>query len=93
MKRNVRFGVFETNSSSMHSLTIVSKEEFDKFKRGELIWDNCCDELVEKTEDLDEDDYQTYEDLGYGQYETFEQTYKTKGGEEVVAFGYYGYDG
>ena len=36
MKRQIRFGVFETNSSSVHSLTIVSKEEYEKFKNDEL---------------------------------------------------------
>jgi len=35
----MRRGTFETNSSSVHSLTIVSKEEFDKFKNGEYYMD------------------------------------------------------
>lgn len=29
---NIRSGVFETNSSSMHSMSIISKEEYNKFK-------------------------------------------------------------
>ncbi|WP_313584682.1 hypothetical protein [Lacrimispora sp.] len=30
MKRQIRRGVFETNSSSTHSLTMCSEEEFEK---------------------------------------------------------------
>ena len=36
MKFTVRRGVFETNSSSVHSFTIADKEDYDKFKKGEL---------------------------------------------------------
>jgi hypothetical protein len=38
MKRIIRIGVFETNSSSTHSLTIVDKEEFDAWQRGEVLY-------------------------------------------------------
>lgn len=37
MKRQVRFGVFETNSSSVHSLTMCSVEEYERFVKGELL--------------------------------------------------------
>lgn len=36
MKIQIRRGVFETNSSSMHAFCIVSGEELEKFKNGEL---------------------------------------------------------
>ena len=36
--RQVRIGTFETNSSSTHTLVIVSKEEYEKFKKGELLF-------------------------------------------------------
>jgi len=39
MKRVIRIGVFETNSSSTHSLTMCSKEEYEKWSKGE-IWLN-----------------------------------------------------
>lgn len=39
MKRQIRRGVFETNSSSTHSLTMCSEEEFEKWKNGELLFD------------------------------------------------------
>ena len=89
MLRKIRRGVFETNSSSVHTLTIVSKEEFEKFKSGELrkIW---RDGLVDSSNDNFEDG-ESFEDYGDG-YEYFEQEYATKTGETVVAFGYYGND-
>lgn len=33
-----RFGTFETNSSSTHSITICSQEEYEAFERGELLF-------------------------------------------------------
>lgn len=101
MKRQVRRGVFETNSSSVHSITMCTKSDYDKWKNGELVWYRWGDELVPITPEiqasLDEDrrEYYTYEQFGdydYIDYETFEENYKTPGGEEVVAFGYYGED-
>lgn len=38
MNRQIRRGVFETNSSSQHSLTMCSKEEFEQWKNGELLF-------------------------------------------------------
>lgn len=37
MKRQIRLGVFETNSSSEHSLAIVNLDKFRKWKNGELV--------------------------------------------------------
>lgn len=39
MKRQVRRGVFETNSSSTHSLTMCSEEQFESWKNGEVLFD------------------------------------------------------
>jgi len=36
MKVQIRQGVFETNSSSTHSLSIISKEQSDLLDKGEL---------------------------------------------------------
>lgn len=39
MKKQIRRGAFETNSSSVHSITMCSDSEFDKWKNGEtLFW-------------------------------------------------------
>lgn len=38
MKMTVRQGVFETNSSSVHSLTMMMKDDYEKFENGELFY-------------------------------------------------------
>lgn len=98
----VRQGIFETNSSSTHSLTMCTGSDYEKWKNGELIYDYYNDELVPVTDKIRElkedgdDEYVTYEnfqDWSYMDLESFESRFTTPGGEEVVAFGYYGYDG
>lgn len=32
MKKTIRYGVYETNSSSTHSLTLMNKTDYDKWK-------------------------------------------------------------
>lgn len=102
MKRQIRRGVFETNSSSVHSMTMCMKSEYDKWVDGELVFDRWNDELVPITDEVRKDmdghhsQYLTYEqfhDWDYLEYEEFEKTFRTLKGEEVVCFGYYGYDG
>lgn len=135
MKKQIRKNVFETNSSSTHSLTICSKEEFDTWERGEILFDEwhetfipipeLSEEVKEETKDWymenkvkykkDWDDLsdkekqeicleyamrngivesgETYEDyMDDNSLEIFEETYTTKSGDEIVAFGKYGYD-
>lgn len=36
MKRQIRRGVFETNSSSVHSITMCLKKDYDRWKKEEL---------------------------------------------------------
>jgi len=42
MKQQIRLGVFETNSSSIHSITITEKEIYDKWIKNEVLF--CEDE-------------------------------------------------
>lgn len=102
MKRQIRRGVFETNSSSAHSITMCMESDYDKWVNGELALDIWNDKLVEITPEIeesiknDEREYLTYDqfnDCDYIYYETFESTYTTPNGEKIVSFGYYGYDG
>lgn len=154
----VRRGVFETNSSNTHSITLCSKNNYDRWRNGEILfspWYNTFIEDIEnyykkqyirdkasfdwkeKTieyngiklsyknsnydvalsqlfteenlngiseEELEEFiEYIKYTDTAlftmdeyfdyYCEYfETYEEDYTTEGGEEVVAFGYYGHD-
>lgn len=65
MKRQIRRGVFETNSSSTHSLTMCSEEEFKQWKKGEVLFDEDDGTFV-KANDLSNKDKeyaaQDYED-------------------------------
>ena len=110
MKRQIRFGVWESNSSSTHSLTMVSKEEYDKWKNGEfyMYYGKLVSySEIEKEYESEKSTYETIDefmsDYGYynyetwwdkkaEDYETFKETYKTKSGEEIIAFGYHGYN-
>lgn len=145
----VRQGVFETNSSSTHTLTICSKDDYDKWKRDEVFWlDNDwhkldtdknfvtpeeLEELAEKYNEeqqkridsgdkfakvLDMDkvlnerrDYSYYDsywdterssleaytmDDWYARnvdLETYSRNFTSPSGDEMVAFGAFGYDG
>ena len=78
MAQQIRRGVFETNSSSTHSITICSPEDFELLKEGE------CD-----NKDLRE----AYEDMQSSDVETYVETYITPTGDKIVLFGDYGRDG
>lgn len=107
MKIQIRRGIFETNSSSTHSLTMCTNDDFDKWKNGELVYNNYGDKLIPITDEKyqewlknkQEDDYY-YDYLTYDEYfnyycenyESFEEEFTTPSGETVIAFGYYGYD-
>ena len=59
MYKQIRHGVFETNSSSTHSMVVCSEEDYQKWVDGELLYDYGS--LV-KREELDQEyleDYKT----------------------------------
>ena len=66
MKRQIRRGVFETNSSSTHSLTMCSEEEFEAWKRGDLLfkeWDGkfvSATDVSDACKDMAKDNYEHY---------------------------------
>lgn len=136
--KQMRQGVFETNSSSCHSITMCSEEEFNALQAGTLLiheWNDTLKspdeidvfseedikEYYNKTKEMFWKDYELlsdeereevrkrYEDKHsekryyqtYDQYmnsysddyETFVDSYTTKNGEKIIAFGYYGYNG
>jgi hypothetical protein len=123
MKRQIRRGVFETNSSSTHSITMCSGEEYDKWCSGNLLFwvgkkkfgtkEDIIEELKELTrwdnslmypdvnwdddsvvaDIFDSEEIQSSDEFFDDEYlETFEEKYHTPNGEEVVAFGKFGYD-
>lgn len=125
MKTIVRKGVFETNSSSTHTMIMCTGEEFQKFEDGEMlvnVWDEELfsydditdlitddyykDEFSESGIDITDkkavlkwaakniDDLQDADTFYEGTYyDIFSQSFTTKSGEKVVAFGRYGRDG
>lgn len=90
--KQIRKGVFETNSSSTHSITICTQEEFEKFKSGELVCDEWSGKLIPADSD-DAEDCCTWDNLGSGYLETYVEGFTTPSGDQMVAFGYYGFDG
>lgn len=52
--RTIRNGVFETNSSSTHSITIMNKEDYDRWQNENLYYNfdkevfNTHDEIIQK---------------------------------------------
>ena len=69
MKRQIRRGVFETNSSSTHSLTMCSEEEFEAWKRGEVLFQEYGEEnfisatkLSEHDKKIAQEDYEENKD-------------------------------
>lgn len=67
MKQTIRNKVFETNSSSIHSLTLVDEDTYNKFKSGELWFCRDTEELVSKEDIVKmvdfENDYPNYNEL------------------------------
>ena len=154
--KTIRENTFETNSSSCHTLIIVSKEEFEAVKNCDYLINYCkiipveqaYKETMEELEQLEEkmstsyratykteltfdvfkevlkkfrewsltynnrhdayagpiednetavtaglpEDYDTFNTYGGEYYETYSESYTTKSGDEIVAFGYYGHD-
>ena len=104
----IRKNVFETNSSSTHSLTICSKDEYQDWVDGKFYWSRWNENFVsneEVEEKFKKSNYDNFDEylIDKGLYtfdryddiemETYEESYKTKSGDEIIAFGYYGYDG
>lgn len=102
MKIQIRSNVFETNSSSTHSIAICTEDDYKAFKEGEKLIDrnslklyNSVEEGMAQDEWAEEEDFMTYEEFEEyvsEYYEEFEEKFTTPNGEKVVAFGYYGYD-
>lgn len=147
---NIRTNVFETNSSSTHTLVLCDKDEYTEWITGKKLYNLYHDEphmwrVFDKEKNMyvetekgvpptfvteeeatyydsnypypkaevdcwkgDELEYITqngeyyprkfltfkeYIDIIGDEYYTFEDLYTTPNGEEVIAFGYFGYDG
>lgn len=96
MKKQIRRGVFETNSSSVHSLTMCMKSDFDKWVDGEVYWDRWSTKFVSKEvaeQSNYKDQYYSYERyINEIEYETFYDEFTSPNNDVIVSFGYYGND-
>lgn len=54
MKKQIRRGVFETNSSSVHSLTMCTAEEYQKWEDGKVLFCKYRDMFGTKEEIIEE---------------------------------------
>ena len=54
MKRQIRRGVFETNSSSVHSITMCSGEDYEKWEKGEVLFWKDKDKFGTREEIIEE---------------------------------------
>ena len=81
MKIQVRRNIFETNSSSVHSMTMCSDSDYEKWKSGEYVYSVDSSELIpitnenyQKWNQLSDDEkerrYCTYDYLTYKQFFT-----------------------
>lgn len=46
----VRKGLFETNSSSVHTLVMCGDSDYDKWKNGEMVYDYQEEKLIPSTD-------------------------------------------
>ena len=53
--KQVRFGAFETNSSSTHCLTVVTAEDFQRWREDEL-WFDAYNQFLYKKDEFDDGD-------------------------------------
>ena len=119
--RTIRRGVFETNSSSVHSLSIAVKGVYELWASGEsfhadgefysfeqakqIIMNQSYFKLQYSLSEveifthqdwldlLSDEGFMTYEDYVDRSVNTFVEDYTSPSGDELVLFGYYGYDG
>lgn len=76
---HIRGSVFETNSSSVHSLTFISKEEFTLFESGKAYFDRFKNRII-PIEDLPEEDFRPHRYLTPDSLEEY--------GERICGEGY-----
>ena len=76
MKISIRTGVFETNSSSVHSCSICTEDTFKKFNDGE-VWIKGEDDYLPKDEAIEYNLNEIKEDIPEDKFEKFSEVYRT----------------
>lgn len=62
MKKQVRMGVFETNSSSTHTLCICTEQQFKAWEDGKLLYNRYNDKFIENREMTEEEKEEAVKD-------------------------------
>jgi len=95
MRKNIRYSVWETNSSLSHSLIIMSKDEYDTIMKmsedDNYKWDSCDEKWVnvqELTEEQLERDWRYRDDYFDEEAEYEVKFYITEHGDKVVGISY-----
>ena len=96
MKKNIRYGVWETNSSLSHSLIIMSKDEYDTLMKmsedDNYKWDTWDEKWVtaEKASIVDDNwDEWRYRNSYFDEEAEYEvKLYTTEHGDKVVGISY-----
>lgn len=98
----IRQGVFETNSSNVHSVVLTDRREMSQFESGELMYDPWEKKFVptedgqKYNKDSGEQVFMSYEDLNQFIWDSGFQwirqgvTYRDL---DLILFGFQGYDG
>jgi hypothetical protein len=91
--KQIRMGVFETNSSSTHSMTVCTESQYEDWQNGKLLLDYHGN-LVEANEDnLQDEDLKTYDDWTDSDYlEHDTNRYTSPSGDKLVIVCKYGMD-
>lgn len=92
----IRNNIFETNSSSVHSITLCPEDEFKKWKNGELLFDRYNDELIslKKAEKIKEEMRRDKRRYGYsedeyedrGRFLTYNQFFDWQGDDNYMDY-------
>ena len=83
MKKQIRVGVFETNSSMTHALTICTQEEYDKWQNGETLLNRYAydddNQFITNDDNLIEKLKKQYDNESCKWYDTFEEFLHSEG--------------
>lgn len=86
MKRQIRRRVFETNSSSVHSITMCSGDEFEKWENGEVLFWREQEKFATRSEIIEEmrtmkwsDGSPYYDDIDWDDDEAVEEFFFNEG--------------
>ena len=85
MKRQIRRGVYETNSSSTHSLVMCSEEEYNKWISGDVLYSKYKEKLVPK-EDIIKELKEEYSDVDWNDEDEVSDVFEDEGIQSCEEF-------